>query len=107
MANFEFTVNESFLEGSGHPITIPKGQLPYRVLGAVGLDLRRITVILPQGERFDAEICHGEAGYGEYYQLRFNGDNRSLPEYLKLNDQLIVLLAKASGRSYAIVEYCG
>ena len=105
MESFEFTVNDSFLEGPGHPITIPKSQLTYKDLRAIGLDHTRVIVVLPHGERFDAEIYHGEAGYGEYYQLRFNGDNRTLPGYLKLNDRLIVLLAKAAGKSHVILEY--
>jgi hypothetical protein len=105
MASFEFTVNESFLEGSGHPITIPKSQLPYQALGVIGLDHKHVVVVLPHGERFEAEIYHGEAGYGEYYQLRFNGSDRDLPSYLKLNDRLIVFLAKAANNSFAILEY--
>jgi hypothetical protein len=105
MATFQFTVNESFLEGSGHPITIPKSQLPYQQLGAVGLDHKHVIVVLPHGERFEAEIYYGEAGYGEYYQLRFTGDNRTLPGYLKLNEHLLIVLTKADAKSYAIVEY--
>ena len=105
MASFEFTVNDSFLEGSGHPITIPRSQLPYQTLLAIGLNHAHVVVILPRGERFDADIYHGEAGYGEYYQLRFNGGNRDLPSYLKVNDNLVVFLAKAAGTSFAILEY--
>ena len=105
MESFEFTVNDSFLEGSGHPITIPKSQLQYKALVALGLDHKHMLVVLPHGERFEAEIYHGEAGYGEYYQLRFNGSNRTLPGYLKLNDSLLVFLAKSAGQSYALVEY--
>lgn len=107
MAVFEFTANDSFLDGSGHPITIPKSQLPYSALTAASLDLNDITVILPHGERFEAAIYHGEAGFGEYYQLRFNGSNRTLPSYLKLGDHLIIVLTKAAARSYALVEFRG
>ncbi|MFC3552477.1 hypothetical protein ACFOLC_15845 [Lysobacter cavernae] len=105
MSSFEFTVNESFLEGSGHPITIPKSQLAYPAFRALDLDHKHVVVVLPHGERFEAEIYHGEAGYGEYYQLRFNGNSRTLPNYLKLNDHLLVFLAKAAGKSHAILEY--
>ena len=105
MAVFQFTVNKSFLNRSGHPITIPRSQLSYQALIALGLDHKHITVILPYGERFEAEIYHGDAGYGEYYQLRFSGANKALPHYLKRNDRLIVALVKAAGHSFAILEY--
>jgi hypothetical protein len=105
MAVFEFTVNDSFLDGPGHPITVPKNQYP--ALTAAELDHKDIVVILPHGERFEAAIYHGEAGYGEYYQLRFHGSNRTLPSYLKLHDHLIVVLTKVASRSYALVEFRG
>lgn len=105
MPTFEFEVNGSFIDGSGHPITIPKSQLAYPVLLAAGLDHEKIIVILPHGERYDAGIYHGEAGYGEYYQLRFNGATRALPNYLKIGDRLIIVLIKAAARSYFILEY--
>ena len=105
MASFEFTVNKSFLDGSGHPITIPKSQLPYQELRSLGLDHKQVVVTLPRGERFEAEIYHGTAGYGEYYQLRFTGGHPSLPGYLKFNDRLLILLEKAGGRSHATLEY--
>ncbi|QSA99297.1 hypothetical protein [Methylococcus sp. EFPC2] len=105
MSTFEFAVNKSFLEGSGHPITIPKSQLPYSELPAASLDHRHVVVVLPRGERFEADIYHGQAGYGEYYQLRFNGKDRTLPSYLTLNGHLIVALLKVASQSYAILEY--
>lgn len=105
MASFEFTANQSFLHASGHPITIPKSQLAHDELLSLRLDHKHVLVTLPHGERFEAEIHHGNAGYGEYYQIRFNGGSRSLPGYIKLNDQLIVLLEKAAGRSHATLEY--
>lgn len=103
MEIFEFTVNESFLEDSGHPITIPPSQLPYQQLESVGLNHKHVTVVLPQEERFQAEICRREAAY----QLRFNGNNCSLPSYLKLNDHLLVMLVKTAVQSYAVIEYRG
>jgi hypothetical protein len=104
MAVFQFTINDSFLTGAGHPITVPKSQLPYKELIAAGLDHKHVTVILPHGERFEAEIYFGEAGYGEYYQIRFIGQDRTLPGYLKSNDQVFVLLTMIGSRSYAIIE---
>lgn len=105
MASFEFTANKSFLDGSGHRITIPKGRLAYEELRSLGLDHEHVIVTLPRGERYEAEIYHGTAGYGEYYQLRFTSGCPSLPNYLKLNDRLIVLLEKAAGQSHATLEY--
>ncbi len=105
MASFEFTANKSFPDGSGHPITIPKSQLAYEELRSLGLDHKNVVVTLPRGERYEAEIYHGTAGYGEYYQLRFTSGSHSIPNYLKLNDRLIVLLEKAAGRSHATLEY--
>lgn len=105
MASFEFTVNLAFLNYASHPITIPKSQLPYQTLGSIGLDHKHVTVILPQGERFEAKVYHGKAGHGEYYQFRFKGGHRILPGYLKLNVCLIVFLIKMASHSYAILEY--
>lgn len=105
MASFEFTANRSFLHGSGHPITIPKSQFAHDELLSLKLDHKLVLVTLPHGERYEAEIYHGTAGFGEYYQIRFIGAGRSLPSYLKLNDRLIVLLEKAAGRSYVTLEY--
>lgn len=107
MATFEFTVNQSFLEASGHPITVPKSQLDYKLLLSLGLDHKNLVVVLPKGERYEAEIYHGEAGYGEYFQIRFHGGDRSLPPYLKMNDHLIIIFTKAAAKSLAVLEYRG
>jgi len=105
VASFEFTANRSFLHASGHPITIPKSRLAHDELLSLKLDHKLVIVTLPHGERYEAELYHGTAGFGEYYQLRFIGGGCSLPSYLKLNDRLIVLLEKAAGRSHVTLEY--
>ena len=105
MAVFEFTINKSFLGEVNHPITVPKSQLPYEALATIGLDHANVTVILPRGEKYSAKIAHGEAGFGEYFQLQFTGNDRTLPTYLALHEHVIVFLAKAVGQSYAIIEY--
>lgn len=84
-------MDESFLRGPSHPIAIPESQLPYEQLEAAGLVHQQVTVILPNDERFEAEICQGGAGCGVHYLLRFNGGNQVLPSYLKLNDHLLVI----------------
>lgn len=105
MEIFEFAVNHSFLEGAGHPITIPKSQLPYQQLEAAGLDHKHVTAIFPRDERFAAEICHDDVTYGDHYQLRFSDSKRDLPSYLKLDDHLVVMLVKTAMQSYAVIEY--
>jgi hypothetical protein len=105
MEIFEFTVDESFLWESGHPIEIPKSQLPYQRLEAAGLDHRHVTIILPEDERFDAEIYRGDTANGDCCQLRFTSSNSTLPGYLKLDDHLLVLLGRTAIQSYAVVEY--
>ncbi len=105
MASFEFTVNKSFLGGSGHPITIPRSQLPYRTLCSLGLDYKHVVVTLPRGERHDGRIHQGIAGFGEYHQLRFVDSQLTLPSYIKLSDRLIIFLEKAGRHSHAILEY--
>ena len=105
MASFEFTVNKSFLGERSHPITIPRGQLSHKALLAIGLNHKHLIVVLPRGESYEAEIYHGESSYGEYYQMHFIGSDRTLPGYLELDDRLLVFLAKAAGKSYALLEY--
>lgn len=106
MAVFQFTVRKAFLENRGHPITVPKGQVSYRALEADGLNQKNVTIVLPRGERFQGQLYHGEAGYGEYYQIQARGADRTLPKYINLHDQLFVTLAKVGGRAYATLEYC-
>jgi hypothetical protein len=104
MPFFQFTVNDSFLHDVGHPITVPKGQLPYPEFLSAGIDHDKVTVILPQGERFEAEVYHGDAGFGEYYQIRFTGNDRTLPSYIKLHDYWLVVPMKMHSHSYVIIE---
>lgn len=103
MEIFEFAVNHSFLEGTGHPVTIPKSQLPCQQLEAAGLDHKHVTAIFPRDERFPAEICRGDVS--DHYQLRFSDSKRDLPSYLKLDDHLVVMLVKTAMQSYAVIEY--
>jgi hypothetical protein len=95
MTVFHFIANSSFLQFAGHPITIPKSQVSYLALKAEGLNEKNVTIIFPQGERLEGQLYHGEAGWGEYYQIQVRGKNRSLPKYIKLRDGLLVVLFKA------------
>lgn len=104
MEIFEFTVDESFLKESGHPIVIPRCQLPYQRLEAADLDHKHLTVILPEDERFEADLHRRETTNGDHYQLWF-ASNSTLPGYLKLHDHLLVLLGKTAVQTYAVIEY--
>ena len=97
MAVFRFTVGKVFLENKGHPITVPKSQVPYRALEAEGLSQKNVTIIFPRGERFEGQLYHGEAGYGEYYQLQVRGDDRTLPRYINLHDRVSSPLPRSVG----------
>jgi len=105
MTVFPFKVGQTFLRNIGHPITVPKSHLPYGALVAEGLTQKNITIICPRGERFEGQLYHGEAGYGEYYQIQFRGKDRTLPSYITINDRLFVGLLKVGARSYAVLEY--
>jgi hypothetical protein len=74
--HFKFKVNQSFLRYPGHPITIPRGEVDYKLLESELLHQGEFVVIFPRGERLTAKMGHGDAGYGPYYQLQFRGENR-------------------------------
>ena len=40
----------------------------------------------------------------EYYQLQMIGDERKLPDYIKLGLRVYILLTRLGGKSYAIME---
>jgi len=105
MVAFRFTVNDSFLSVSTHPITVPRSQVNYKTLESAQLDRRSYTIIYPKGERLPGRIYSGEAGYGPYYQLTVHANPGHVPRYLKQSDKLFVLLARISGKNYAILEY--
>ncbi len=106
MAAFYFTVNPSFLGEKGHPITVPRSQVPYRALESEGLNQKNVTIIFPRGERFKGQLYHGRSGWGKYYRLQMRGEDRTLPTYIKLHDRLLVALFKVGALSYAVLEYC-
>ena len=102
--HFRFEVNQSFLGYPGHPITIPKGEVDYERLESEQLNQGEFIVVFPKGERLTARMYHGDAGYGPYYQLKFTGDDRTVPRYLEVRNQIYVLLARMDARNYAILE---
>jgi hypothetical protein len=106
LIRFIFNTSHSFLTANGHPITIPSGQVPHAKLSLAGLDRGPFVVILPRGERFEAEMRSGTAGYGPYYQLRFKGGTtRQFPEYITLDQQVLVMLLTTRSTHFAVLEY--
>ena len=104
MILFTFSINSSFLNESAHPITIPKSQFEYKTIEEYNFDLDNITVIFPRGEKMTAHLYTGTAGYGSYYQLRFHAQDGKLPSYLKLKDDVAVIICRVKGKTYSFVE---
>jgi hypothetical protein len=103
MIAFKFNVNRSFLTASGHPITIPKRDVPHGDVEAEGIAGLRLSIILPRGERVEdsyytlyPESGPGNSGFGPYYQLKLRGGTRVLPSYLKLGHKLLVAVHRGS-----------
>lgn len=105
MLTFHFRVNDSFLSYQNHPLTVPRSEVDYAAVASEGIDQGVLTVIFPHGERREARLYGGEAGYGDYYQIRFQGADRQIPSYLELNTDLIVILMRFRGCNYAIMEF--
>lgn len=70
---FPFAVNESFRHYPSHPITVPRGLVDYRALEAALGPAREGTMHFPDGSTTDVFLYHGNAGHGEYYQIRSRG----------------------------------
>jgi len=102
---FIFRANKSFLTNNAHPVTIPSSNVPYNLLLDENLDHREINMLFPRGEKYEAKIYKGCAGYGQYYQLRLIGKNRQLPDYLAMGDRLLVILCRIDKISLIILEH--
>jgi hypothetical protein len=70
---FSFSSNKSFCFASGHPITVPKGQVSYDALEAVVGSARKGHIRFPDGSHVPAILYHSTAGFGPYYQIRARG----------------------------------
>jgi hypothetical protein len=104
MLSFRFTIGNAFRNYSTHPITVPKNQIDYRKLVNAGLDSGNFTIVFPRGEKVRGHMYFGRAGFGQYYQLRIYTEE-SIPEYLKKDDNVLVILVKDVLSKYAIIEY--
>ena len=92
MVQFWFRVNSSFVSYSAHPITVPKTQVPYSMVQA-GNFCRDALIVAPDGLHIPGHIYHGNAGYGEYYEIRTRASVRdslfSLPLGLLLSVEIL------------------
>jgi hypothetical protein len=66
---FPFTINNSFLTGSSHPITIPK-EFNSILKETVSADRYEITLSISNSININGYIYHGVAGWGQYYQIK-------------------------------------
>jgi hypothetical protein len=102
MAVFRFRVNQSFLRYS-HPITIPERL--QSDLKESRLDGRDYRIVYPKGESLAATMYCGTTGGHKYYQLKVPSQDRVRPDYLRIDDILMVVLVRFHGVSYALLEY--
>ena len=104
MIAFRFNINRSFLKYSTHPITVPRGRVDYDDLVHEQLDKGDFVFVLPNGERLGAHMYLGQAGFGQYYQLRTYPD-QTVPGYLSVGNKVLVIVVKDGRKRYAIMEY--
>lgn len=102
--HFRFTINPSFLGYRSHPITVPRGDVNYKRLRDENLHEGDFTVVFPHGERAVAIMYFGTSSRGPYHQLRFRGEHREIPKYVKGGDDFFVVLARMRHKNYAILE---
>ncbi len=99
---FNWKVTGSF--GAGHQITIPKRL--HKGMREYGLDGADYQIIYPKGEVCTATMNHGRHDQpGEFYQLSVSRTTQMRPDYLKYEDDLIVMLVRTRRQNYAILEY--
>ena len=104
MIVFRFKINDSFLNYSTHPITVPKSQVDYNKLVRENLDRGDLNIIFPKGEILKGHVYYGVSGYGEYYQIRIY-PRQNISDYLLKNKPLIILLFKYRFYFYSVIEY--
>lgn len=100
---FAFEVNPSFLKYS-HRITIPK--IYDAKMRKTKLDEELYRIVYPKGETLKAKMYHGRPGqYKEYYQIIVPKRYQKLPDYLQIEDRLLVILVRYYRSNYAMLEY--
>jgi hypothetical protein len=98
---FSFKINMSFLKYGNHPITIPKEF--YSFLNLHGISTNQdMSVSFPDGSTSLGYIYRGNAGYGEYYQIKlrhpFTGTGIGVSQF-KQGDHIKVELLKTESRA--------
>ena len=84
---FQFTINRSFLYQTNHPITIPKQFNGF--LKNIITEPNENANVYFKNEKLVGYFYNGFAGYGEYYQLRFQGRRFfEIENNFELNQQL-------------------
>ena len=98
MIRFQFRGNRSFVEGAGHPITVPKSQVPYHLLEARIGSAREGRMTLPDGSHVGVHLYEGTAGYGPYFQLRTRSPSPWIRDCAKVGDSFEIFLELRAGR---------
>jgi hypothetical protein len=75
MQTFRFILNRSFLAYPWHPITVPRTQVSYRALQNELGHVREGRLRFPDGSSVAVRLNRGFAGWGEYYQLKSQGES--------------------------------
>ena len=93
MISFDFTVNKSFFAGN-HPITVPKTQVDYDVIKALGLSDVKAFIVCPDATKLKGKIYHGTAGYGPYYQIRMERSRHDPLSKLPIGKKIFIQIQK-------------
>jgi len=98
MIRFTFKVNNSFLNGGTHPLTVPKTQVDYLKLERDGY-VGPATIVTPTGMRMRGQVYSGTAGYGPYYQIRVESKSADPLKRLVLGETLLVEMQRVDGQT--------
>jgi hypothetical protein len=76
----------------------------YAELKRAQLDSDDLLIIWPKGERSKGHMYYGQAGYGQYYQIRTHS-GESPPQYIAEGDEVLIILLNDQGSRYVVIEY--
>jgi hypothetical protein len=98
MITFTFRVNDSFLGYPAHPITVPRSQVEYNKVRELLSGSDKVWITVPHGATVPGAIYHGRAGYGPYYQVRFNAPIPVSEAGLEKDELVKVMIFQVEGR---------